>query len=181
MSVSFLLDTAMYGNPARHLNLSQPHLNVYPSAPYPDYSGYHPGPALGNDLHHTGSSWSPGFGPGSREEWPPLYSHGTGHSLPVNGLEVNVIPPVDQGLMSGAPSAPVEREEPQDWMRRAAAPPNSGERTAPLLTPKPFCAHHCLTSHSFTSSTLPKKKSTKVMPRFLTCIVEPFHVNLMLL
>ncbi|XP_051716229.1 homeobox protein CDX-1a [Ctenopharyngodon idella] len=129
MSVSFLLDTAMYGNPARHLNLSQPHLNVYPSAPYPDYSGYHPGPALGNDLHHTGSSWSPGFGPGSREEWPPLYSHGTGHSLPVNGLEVNVIPPVDQGLLSGAPSAPVDREEPQDWMRRAAAPPNSGGKT----------------------------------------------------
>lgn len=153
MSVSFLLDTAMYGNPTRHLNLTQPHLNVYPSAPYPDYSGYHPGPALGNDLHHTGSSWSPGFGPGSREEWPPLYGHGTGHSLPVNGLEVNVIPPVDQGLLSGAPSAPVEREEPQDWMRRAAAPPNSGERPAPLRIPKPFSAYYCLTPHSLTSST----------------------------
>lgn len=169
MSVSFLLDTAMYGNPARHLNLSQPHLNVYPSAPYPDYSGYHPGPALGNDLHHTGSSWSPGFGPGSREEWPPLYSHGTGHSLPVNGLEVNVIPPVDQGLLSGAPSAPVEREEPQDWMRRAAAPPNSGERSAPLLTPKPFSAHYCLTSHFHFLYTI--KKITKVMPCFWSCIV----------
>ncbi|CAM4617655.1 unnamed protein product [Leuciscus chuanchicus] len=123
MSVSFLLDTAMYGNPARHLNLShQPHLNVYPSAPYPDYSGYHPGPALGNDLHHTGSSWSPGFGPGSREEWPPLYGHGTGHSLPVNGVEVNSIPPVDQALL--------EREEPQDWMRRAVGPTgNTGGKT----------------------------------------------------
>jgi len=129
MSVSFLLDTAMYGNPAaRHLNLGhQPHLN-YPSAPYPDYSGYHPGPALGNDLHHTGSSWSPGFGPGLREEWPPLYGHGTGHSLPANGVEVNVIPQVDQ--------AQLEREEPQDWMRRAAGPGNTGERSAPLLTPK---------------------------------------------
>ncbi|XP_016109468.1 homeobox protein CDX-1a [Sinocyclocheilus grahami] len=129
MSVSFLLDAAMYGNPARHLNLSQPHLNVYPSAPYPDYSGYHPGPALGNDLHHTGSSWSPGFGPGSREDWPPLYGHGTGHSLPANGVEVNVVPPVDQGLLSGAPSALVEREEPLDWMRRAAAPANLGGKT----------------------------------------------------
>ncbi|KAG1931312.1 homeobox protein CDX-1a [Pimephales promelas] len=122
MSVSFLLDTAMYGNPAaRHLNLGhQPHLN-YPSAPYPDYSGYHPGPALGNDLHHTGSSWSPGFGPGLREEWPPLYGHGTGHSLPANGVEVNVIPQVDQ--------AQLEREEPQDWMRRAAGPGNTGGKT----------------------------------------------------
>ncbi|NP_998001.2 homeobox protein CDX-1a [Danio rerio] len=126
MSVSYLLDTAMYGNPARHLNLSQPHLNVYPSAPYPDYSGYHPGPALGNDLHHTGSSWSPGFGPGSRDDWPPLYGHGTGHSLPANGVEVSVLPSVDQGLLSGAP---VDREEPQDWMRRSAVPTNPGGKT----------------------------------------------------
>ncbi|KAI7790119.1 homeobox protein CDX-1a [Triplophysa rosa] len=118
MSVSFLLerDTAMYGNPARHLSLAQPHLNVYPNAPYPDYSGYPPVSALGNDLHHTGSAWSAGFGP--REDWPPLYGHGTGH-----GVEVNVIPPVDQGLLSGGPSAPAEREEAQDWMRRALANP----------------------------------------------------------
>ncbi|XP_052470275.1 homeobox protein CDX-1a [Carassius gibelio] len=125
MSVSFLLDAAMYGNSARHLNLSQPHLNVYPSAPYPDYSGYHPGPVLGNDLHHNGSSWSPGFDPVSREDWPPLYGHGTGHSLPANGVEVSVIPPVDQGLLSGA----VEREEPLDWMRRTTAPANLGGKT----------------------------------------------------
>ncbi|XDV37694.1 hypothetical protein PO909_007258 [Leuciscus waleckii] len=157
MSVSFLLDTAMYGNPARHLNLShQPHLNVYPSAPYPDYSGYHPGPALGNDLHHTGSSWSPGFGPGSREEWPPLYGHGTGHSLPVNGVEVNSIPPVDQALL--------EREEPQDWMRRAVGPTgNTGERSAPLLTPKPSSAQYWLTSHSFTSSSLHDPKIPRIV------------------
>lgn len=128
MSVSFLLerDSAMYG---RHLNLAQPHLNVYPSHPYPDYTGYHPVSALGNDLHHTGSAWSPGFGPAAREDWPPLYGHGTGHSLPVNGVEVNVIPSVDQGLLSGGQSAPVESEEPQDWMRRAIGPAISGEKS----------------------------------------------------
>ncbi|XP_052005477.1 homeobox protein CDX-1a [Xyrauchen texanus] len=130
MSVSFLLemDTAMYGNPARHLNLGQTHM--YPSAPYPDYSGYHPVSALGNDLHHTGSAWSPGFGHGGREDWPPpLYGHGTGHSLPVNGVEANVIPPVDQGLLRNGPSAPVEREEPQDWMRATATPVIPGGKT----------------------------------------------------
>lgn len=130
MSVSFLLerDTAMYG---RHLNLAQPHLNVYPSTPYPDYTGYHPVSALGNELHHTGSAWSPGFGSAAREDWPPLYGHGTGHSLPGNGVEVNIIPSVDQGLLSGGQSAPVEREEPQDWMRRAtgAAIPGGKTRT----------------------------------------------------
>ncbi|XP_051514457.1 homeobox protein CDX-1-like [Myxocyprinus asiaticus] len=132
MSVSFLLemDTAMYGNPARHLNLGQTHLNVYPSAPYQDYSGYHPVSALGNDLHHTGSAWSPGFGLGAREDWPPpLYGHGTGHSLPVNGMEVNVIPPVDQGLLRNVLSAPLERDEPQDWMRPTAAPGHPGGKT----------------------------------------------------
>lgn len=118
--MSFLLerDTAMYGNPARHLNLAQPHLNVYPNAPYPDYGGYPPVSALGNDLHHTGSPWSPGFG--LREDWPLLYGHGTG-----NGVEVNVIPQVDQVL----PSAPVEREEAHDWMRRALANPGGKTRT----------------------------------------------------
>ncbi|KAF4105188.1 homeobox protein CDX-1a [Onychostoma macrolepis] len=125
MSVSFLLDAAMYGNPARHLNLGQPHLNVYPPASYADYSGYPSGPALGGDLHHTGGAWSTGFGPGSRDDWPPLYGHGTGHPLP----EVNGIPPVEQGMLSGVPSAPVEREEPPDWMRRSAPPANTGGKT----------------------------------------------------
>uniref|UniRef100_A0A8C1GKV0 Caudal type homeobox 1a n=1 Tax=Cyprinus carpio TaxID=7962 RepID=A0A8C1GKV0_CYPCA len=129
MSVSFLLDAAMYGNPARHLNLGQPHLNMYPPAPYADYSGYPAAPALGGDLHHPGSAWSPGFGPGSRDDWPPLYGHGTGHPLPVNGAEVSGILPVEQELLSGAPSAPVEREEPPDWMRRADPPANPGGKT----------------------------------------------------
>ncbi|KTG07033.1 hypothetical protein cypCar_00030482 [Cyprinus carpio] len=129
MSVSFLLDAAMYGNPTRHLNLGQPHLNMYPPAPYADYSGYPAAPRSGRDSAHPGSAWSPGFGPGSRDDWPPLYGHGTGHPLPVNGAEVSGILPVEQELLSGAPSAPVEREEPPDWMRRADPPANPGGKT----------------------------------------------------
>ncbi|TRY91326.1 hypothetical protein DNTS_030136, partial [Danionella cerebrum] len=106
MSVSFMLDPAMYGNPPRHLSLSG-----YPSAPYPDYSAYHPGPALGNEAHHAGSSWSPGFV--SREDWPPLYGPGS---------EVHTIPPVDPGMLNGAPGALLDREETQEWMRRPAPP-----------------------------------------------------------
>lgn len=168
MSVSFLLerDTAMYGNPARHLNLAQSHLNVYPNAPYPDYSGYPPVSALGNDLHHTGSAWSAGFG--LREDWPQLYGHGTGH-----GVDVNVIPPVEPGLLSGGPSAPAEREEAQDWMRRALA--NTGEKPRALKKTSRHQRHNSQIEHE----TIPwcGAAFTTIEPRFHVCGRAPCNTT----
>ncbi|NWI61693.1 CDX4 protein, partial [Calyptomena viridis] len=138
MYVSSLLDreSSMYPGPARAAN-TLPGQSFVPAPAYPDYLGYHPGPAL--DPPGQAAAWGSHYGP-QREDW----NYGPGPSsaaaqLGTAGTAQGPYSPAEYSSLQpgGAPAQPPSaqhsspsshRHSSYEWMRKAV-PANATGKT----------------------------------------------------
>ncbi|NWI61694.1 CDX4 protein, partial [Calyptomena viridis] len=138
MYVSYLLDkdSSMYPGSARCTSNALPGQSFVPAPAYPDYLGYHPGPAL--DPPGQAAAWGSHYGP-QREDW----NYGPGPSsaaaqLGTAGTAQGPYSPAEYSSLQpgGAPAQPPSaqhsspsshRHSSYEWMRKTVQATSTGK------------------------------------------------------